>query len=843
MFEPSKGTGFIDIQDGDAISESSDTEVVAHTKEQIHYGNEAESSESNSDSDVNDGPPPLNSDEDDDDGSDVDGMDGPPPLNSDDNAENTDDEEEELPTSPDTGSREELSHNRVPVQSKRRGVKSSEDSKSDSDSESRVKEAPPPLDSEDEEGNEASNPYAKNVESANVDTVEGYTHDSPVEEVDNEEDNNDNVDDDNDDDNEQHDYNDEDVEDDGKEDEEELEEEEENLEAVTHSPESVEPEIENSEGSEQSDSPAEGERHLPLQNQSDDSDDGIVNDKESDHEAVLDSVEEVPDASVADEVSSSALPEEDSHEDEQEDDQEADVTEGSAIIGSELNEIEDAVHASVGHDHNQDQPVSLSKEEGPDEDSDQDSADSPEFVPIEDENELEWDVEDFDLPPQKSVSKTSKVNAEGLEVDKLKKSFLDTLKSEAEQTRVVETQQKTEPKKREKVDKGLQNVNARSTVKDEKKRVHDYSKNVSNQDLKSEPGKHPKKVTKDIPPKPEQVKAEKKSVKDEVKNTSKNVATSKPVDTATKPTKAKVKAADKHVDKTDTRQKTEKQRKDTKESPRMTEVPSMERKTVGKAAKVKSASALTLHTGASEQQRDTAEQQRAQQTLPVKEKKKVRPSSDLQTDSRSVAKHKEEVNLPASQARKEIKKPRKSDSDTTSDSLTRQKPQKTSSSESVSRQKKPSAAVTTSHKEKEKPVENTETRKTKSKKTTNKPVAVGNDHKDVINHKRKQHSDVHVPVKNSAEVKTAKQKARPTSNGHLSSSQEKLSSHSYRHDHGTRDHGARDHGSHKHSGHTHDRSKHVWLCRDDEIHKLIAQKASLLKEYESGSLAGRKVCK
>ncbi|KAK3731424.1 hypothetical protein QZH41_003594 [Actinostola sp. cb2023] len=47
---------------------------------------------------------------------------------------------------------------------------------------------------------------------------------------------------------------------------------------------------------------------------------------------------------------------------------------------------------------------------------------------------------------------------------------------------------------------------------------------------------------------------------------------------------------------------------------------------------------------------------------------------------------------------------------------------------------------------------------------------------------------------------------------------------------------------HQVRGHAnHDRSKHVWLCRDDEIHKLIAQKASLLKEYESGSLAGRNV--
>lgn len=47
---------------------------------------------------------------------------------------------------------------------------------------------------------------------------------------------------------------------------------------------------------------------------------------------------------------------------------------------------------------------------------------------------------------------------------------------------------------------------------------------------------------------------------------------------------------------------------------------------------------------------------------------------------------------------------------------------------------------------------------------------------------------------------------------------------------------------HQTKGHKHERSKHVWLCRDDEIHKLIAQKASLLKEYESGSLAGRNVC-
>ncbi|KAJ7385264.1 Amyloid-beta A4 precursor protein-binding A member 1 [Desmophyllum pertusum] len=714
MFEPSKGAGLIDIQDGDAISESSDTEIVAHTKEQIQYGNQTTSSESNSD---DEGPPPLNSDEDDDDGgSDVDGIDGPPPLDSDGNAENTDDGEE-LATSPDTGSREELNTVRSPVLSERRGVKSSEDSESDSDSESGVKEAPPPLDSEEEEEeNEESNPDAENVESANVDTVESYTHDSPAEEVDNDDDeqhdhNNDNDDDDNDDDEDDEQRNDNnDDEDDDKEEEEE-EEEEENIQAMPHSPEPVPPEMENSEESEQSDSPAEAERQIPLQNQSDDSDDSIVDEKESDHEATVDSVEEVHvAASVTNEVSSSTLPYEHSPEDEQEDHEEKDVTED--VINSELNVKEDVV--SSHHD-----PVNFKKEESPEVDSDHDSDESPEFVPMDDENELEWDVEDFEMPQPKTAKVTPKINAEVAEVDKLKKSFLETLKSEAEQTKVVETKQKSEPKKKEKVEKGL---NAKNTVKDEKK-------HVANQDLKSEPGKYSRKVTKDTPPKPEQ--------------------------------------------------------------------------------------------------------QRGQQTWPTKEKKKARPVSDLQADPRSHVKHKEEANVSASQTRKEVKKPRKSDSDAASDSSTRQKPQKTSSTESVSRQKK-SSPVVKENKEKGKAAESAEVKKPKSKRTASKPVAVGTDHDDAINHhERKRHSDI--PAKHSSEAKT-KPRGRPTSNGHLSSSQEKLSLHSGRHDHG-----ARDHAAHKHSGHSHDRSKHVWLCRDDEIHKLIAQKASLLKEYESGSLAGRKV--
>ena len=901
IFEPSKGAGFIDIQDGDAISESSDTEIVAHTKEQIQYDNPATSSESNSDNDVNESPPPLNSDEDDDEGSDVDGIDGPPPLDSDDNAEGTDNGEE-LTTSPDTGSREELDTKRPPVYSERRHVKSSEDSESDSDSE---REVPPPLDSEDdEEDNNLSSPTAENAESANVDTVESYTHDSPVEEVNNDDDDNDDNDNDNDDeqpdgnndddndddehhdgnnddddddeyhdvnnddDDEYHDVNDDDDDDSGDNDKED--EEEDDAEAVPQSTEPVTPENENSDQGEPSDSPVEAERHIPLQNQSDDSDDGVVDDKESDHEAALDSVEKVHVASV-DDVGSSLVPDMESHEDEKEDSADAGVTEDTGAtedaVGSELD-----VKGVICSDHDHNVPVNFRKEEARDDDSDHDSDESPEFVPIDDDNELEWDIEDFDVPQHKTVNRPSKMNTEE-EVDKLKKTFLDTLKSEAEQSTVVKTEQKAESKK--KVDKGL---GAKNILKDEKKHARDNSKNVETKDLKNESGKYSRKVTKDTPSKTEQVKVEKKIVKDRVKDISKPLASSKPVDNTTKPTKAKVKATDKGEEQTN-KLKTEKQRKDIKGSQKVTEASVVERKPVSKAGNVKSASVSSLPTGADVQQR-------SHQTLPTKEKKKARPVSDIRADSRS-HKQKDEVTLTANQQRKEVKKPRKSDSDASSGSLTRQKPQKTTSSESVtSKLKKSSPAVTTTHKEKERAADTTEVRKTKSKRTVSKPVADGSDHEDVVNRERKRRSDV--PVKNPAEVK-AKPKGRPTSNGHLSSSQEKLSLHSGHHDHSPRDHGSRghlardhvardhgakdhsardhvakdhsardhvakehsasrdrvsrDHGTHKHSSHAHDRSKHVWLCRDDEIHKLIAQKASLLKEYESGSLAGRKVCK
>ena len=875
IFEPSEDAGFIDIQDGDAISESSDTEVVAHTREEILYDNPETSSESDSENEGNQGPPPLDSDEDDDEGSDVDGIDGPPPLHSDDNAENTDNGDE-LVTSPDSGSREDLSSRRAPVPRERRGVKSSDDSDSDSE-----REVPPPLDSEDEgEENDSRSPAVEAAESADVDSVGGYAHDSPAEDA------NDNDDeqpggkfDEDDDDREEEEQP---ISNDGNADDGDNDDkkEEEDVEVVPQSPRPVTPESENSEDGELSDSSPEVETQIPKQDQSDDPDDDVEDDKESDHEAVLDTIENEHVASVADEVSSSLVPVEESHEDEKEESE--DEGETGDTVGGKFDE-----KGTVKSDHDHNVSHTFREEEARRDDSDHDSDESQEFVPIEDDNELEWDVEDFDVPEHKTVKRTSKVNKEVQEVDKLKKTFLDTLKSEAEGMKVVRTEQKADSKK--KVDKG---VREKKILEDDKERALGSSKDLETKDLKPESGKYPRKITKDNPGNNEHVKVEKKVVKDlVVKDKSKTVVSSKPVDNAAKPKKGKVKAADKNLEETN-RQQTEKLKKGFKESSKVTKTSAMEREGISKAGNVKSASVSSLPIGADVQRRNQ----------PTKEKKKTRPVSDFRADSRS-HNQTDEVHVAANQPRKEAKKPRKSDSDSTSDSLTRKKPQKTTSSESVSSKKQKSGSTTTTTRgEREKSSEKTEVRKNKSKRTVSKPDE--SDQEEEISRERKKRSDA--PVKNPGESKS-KPRGRPTSNGHLSSSQEKLSFHSGHHDqsprehglrghlardhvakdhslrdnvtkdhtarghgsreriardhgsrenvardHGIREHDARDHGNrdhvprergtHKHSGHTHDRSKHVWLCRDDEIHKLIAQKASLLKEYESGSLAGRKVC-
>ena len=833
MFEPSNGAGFIDIQEGDAISESSDTEVVAHTNEQMQYDDQA-SSESHSDDDVNNGPPPLHSDEDDEDDDDDDVY-RPPPLDSDDNAENTDDGKD-LPTSPDTGSAEEWNTRRTAVPSKRRGVKRSGDSESESDSGGEVKEVPPPLDSEeeDDEEMEASNSGVENVR----ETTKDYVPDSPVEDIDNgddgEHDNDDVQEPDNDDDDEHDNDDDEEKEpdyNDGSGNNEHdvgidnNEEEMENLQATQHSSKAFTHEIQNSDESEQSDSPAEVEGQIRKQQRYTEEEDEEdeeeeeeekeeeEEEKESDHEVALDALTEADVTSVTHaEVSSAILSDENSQEDEQKDDEETEVKKDAVNV--KLNENQTAASPDRSN------TVSVGKEER-DIDSDQDSGESPEFVPDDEENELEWDVEDFDLPKHKSTKRTkaaSKIDSEGAEVDKLKTSFLDTLRSEADQTKAAERGRKAESRKKELPSKGL-NTKIIQPREEEKKKVKDYSRNVSVQELKSVPGSA-RRASNDSAPKTEQVKVEKKSVKDgPAKTVAKNVAPSKPVDNITKPAKSKLKAADSSLEKAD-RQKTEKQRKGVKDSPRMAEA--SERKATTKSAKVKSTSASSLPTGANELPR-------GQSVSSTKDKKKPRPTSDIQADLHS---HKEETG----QKRREERKVQKSDSDAALDSLTRQKPQRTASTESVSKQKKSNPAVSTLLKEKERATEKAEIKQSKTKRTAPaKSAPTGTDHKDGHNLENKRRGDVH--AKNVVEAKS-KPKGRPTSNGHLSSSQEKLSLHSGRHDHS-----ARDRDVHRHGGHSHERGKHVWLCRDDEIHKLIAQKASLLKEYESGSLAGRKVCK
>ena len=819
MYEPSKGTGFIDIQEGDAISESSDTEVVAHTNEQIHYDGQA-SSGSNSEDNVNDGPPPLNSDEDDEDDDDDDVY-RPPPIESDDNAENTDDGKD-LPTSPDTGSAEELNTRRTAVPSKRRGAKDSEDSDSESDSEVGVKEVPPPLDSEDddEEEMEASNSGVENVMSHVGETTKDYLHDSPVEDIDNDDDrecDNDDVEEpENDDDEEKKEHN---YDDSSGDNEHGIgidnnEEGRENVQTTQHFSKAFTHEAQNSDGSEQSDSSVEAEGEIRKQQryteEEEEEEEEAV--KESDNSAALETLAEADVMPVTHaEVSSDILSDENSQDDEQKDDKETEVKKDAASV--KLIEKQ----TTVGPDGIK--TVSVRKEES-DVDSDQDSQESPEFVPDDEENELEWDVEDFDLPKHKSTNRTKatpKMDSEGAEVDKLKASFLDTLRSEAEHTKAVESGQKAESRKKEKPSKGL-NTKIAQAKEEEKKQVKDYSRNVTVQELKSVPGSA-RRAIKDTAPKTEQVKVEKKIVKDgPPKSAAKNVAPSKPVENITKPVKSKPKNTDSSLEKAD-KQKTEKQRRDVKESPRVTEA--SERKATAKSAKVKSASASSLPSGANELQR-------GQSVSSAKDKKKPRPTSHTRADLHS---HKEETG----QKRREESKVQKNDSHASLDSLTRQKPQKTISSESVSKPKKSNAAVSTSHKEKERAIERAEIKQSKTKRTAAKSAATATDHNDGHNHENKRRGDVH--AKNVVEPKS-KPKGRPSSNGHLSSSQEKLSLHSGRHDHS-----ARDQDVHRHGGHAHERGKHVWLCRDDEIHKLIAQKASLLKEYETGSLAGRKVCK
>ncbi|XP_032233970.1 uncharacterized protein LOC5509154 isoform X2 [Nematostella vectensis] len=128
---------------------------------------------------------------------------------------------------------------------------------------------------------------------------------------------------------------------------------------------------------------------------------------------------------------------------------------------------------------------------------------------------------------------------------------------------------------------------------------------------------------------------------------------------------------------------------------------------------------------------------------------------------------------------------------------------------------------------------NGEIRREKGKKGVTKSVAIGTDEENVDETKsqeekspRTQPTAVHtksVRNDNKAKRRSYEDKASAVSPQSI----------------GVHNHHSKTHPAHAHG--KHERGKHIWLCRDDEIHKLIAQKASLLKEYETGSLAGRKV--
>ena len=802
MYEPSKSTGFVDIQDGDAISESSDTEIVAHTEERVQYDNEPSSSDGDSDNDhINHGPPPLDSDEEDD----VDGnVLGPPPLDSDDDGD-------EVLVSPAVGSSEELSSRRTVVSSKKRDSPGSD---SESDSEGDVKEAPPPLDSEeegevDEEEVEEIKPVVEKkgfVLQANESSVGNL----PVKDI-NMQYENDDGDEEQEDDNDEPQELDSDYEDhggsdhdsvsDGNDRDEAVHESQEEAGNVQAAPHSLH--LGKSDESEHSDSAAEVKGGMEVEKQDSGTDEG--DDYNSDQGVELDSVGKAPSATVitaeekeSDNGSQDDESDNDSHDDEPKDAEKTkiqkDANEG------EWSERQNALVTPVKNDHDV-------------RSSDKECSASPQFVleddDDDDENELEWDVEDFDLPKRKNTKKTqpaSKIDPEGAEVEKLKKSFVDTLRSEAEQAKVVEATQKTGSNKKKKLNKGINSNSHKIDQEQEKREVETRPvKPVSVHEVRSVPGTA--RRTKETSPNVEHAKVERKTIKGET-----NFAAVKPSDSVTKASRTKSKAVDSTVGQLDVH-KALKQRKGDKETPRTTKV--SEKMPERKPSKVKSSSVSSLSTGDSELK---SSQKR-------KETKKAKPVGDVEADLAS-----QETEIV--QKKRGERKPRKSDSDNSLDSSSssRKKSQKAATSGLDSKPKKSNTANSQTHKRVENTVEREETKQLKSKQTSAKSVCAETYHEDGY---RLGNVDSNVkPTRN-------KPKSRPKSNGHLSSSYETLSVHTKRHDHGTRNHEVH----HRHSGHAHERGKHVWLCRDDEIHKLIAQKASLLKEYESGSLAGRRLCK
>ena len=789
MYEPSKSASFVDIQDGDAISESSDTEIVAHTEEQVRYDNNASSSDDDSDNDDNDinhGPPPLDSD-DDEDSDDDDDVQGPPPDNG-----------NEVLTSPAVGSSVVPSSRRTVLSSDKRDSPGS-DSESDSDGDG--KEAPPPLDSEEEgEGDEeAVEEIEPAVEKKGFGSVanESSVHNLPVEDINMQYKHDDDDDDENDETRElDSDYEDrggsdhDSVSDGNNHDEvaKESQEEVENVQASLHSLHGGK-----SDESEHSDLAAEAKGQMEAKKQDSGTDEGDYYD--SDQGVELDSAGNAPgETIITAEESSDILSGNDSQDDEPKDAEETKIHEDA--IEEEQRERENALLTPVKNDLDE---MSSEKECNA----------SLQFVPDDDddENELEWDVEDFDLPKRKNTKKTrpaSKIDPEGAEVEKLKKSFMDTLRSEAEQAKVVEATQKTGSNKKKKLNKGV-NSNSHNIDQGQEKSEVETKPVKPVHEVRRVPGTA--RRTKETSPNVEHAKDEKKTVKGET-----NFAAVKPSDSVTKALRTKSKAADSTLGQRDAH-KASKQRKGVMETPKTSKV--SERMPEGKPSKAKSSSVSSLSTG----DRELKASQKG------KESKKAKPVGDVEADLVS-------QRTETAQKQKGDRKARKSDSDNSLDSSSssRKKSQKAASSGSDSKPRKANAANSQTHKRVENIVEREEMKQLESKQTSVNSVYAETYHEDGY---RLGNADNNVkPTRNKA-------KSRPKSNGHLSSSYETLSVHTKRHDHGTRNHEVH----HRHSDHVHERGKHVWLCRDDEIHKLIAQKASLLKEYESGSLAGRRLCK
>ena len=786
MYEPSKSAGFVDIQDGDAISESSDTEIVAHTEEQVRYDNNASSGDDDSDNDDNDinhGPPPLDSDDED---SDDDDVQGPP----------TDDGDKVL-TAPAVGGSAALSSRRTLVSSEKRDSPGS-DSESDSDRDG--KEAPPPLDSEeegegDEEAVEEIEPVVEKKGFVSV-ANERSVHNLPVEDINMRYENDDDDDDETrelDSDYEDHGGSDHDIASDGSNHDEAAKESQEEVENVQASLHSLH--VGKSDENEHSDSAGEVKGELEAEKQ--DSGTGEGDDYDSDQRVELDSAGNAPaETIIAAGESSDILSDNDSQDDEPKDAEETKIHEDA--IEEEQRERQNALLTSVKNDHDE---MSSEKECNA----------SLQFVPDDDdddENELEWDVEDFDLPKRKNTKKTrpaSKIDSEGAEVEKLKKSFMDTLRSEAEQAKVVEATQKTGSNKKKKLNKVI-NSNSRNIDQGQEKREVETKPVKPVHEVRRVPGTA--RRTKETSPNVGHAKDEKKTIKGET-----NIAAVKVSDSATKALRTKSKAADSTVGQRDAH-KVSKQRKGVMDTTKTSKV--SERMPEGKPSKAKSSSVSSLSTGDSE----------LKASQKGKESKKAKPVGDVEADL--VSQRTEIV-----QKQKGERKARKSDSDNSLDSSSssRKKSQKAATSGSDSKPRKSNAANSQTHKRVENTVEREEMKQLESKQASVKSVYAESYHEDGY---RLGNADNNVkPTRN-------KPKSRPKSNGHSSSSYETLSVHAKRHDHGTRNHEVH---HHRHSEHVHERGKHVWLCRDDEIHKLIAQKASLLKEYESGSFAGRRLCK